>query len=559
MQPAAVKNLRNPRSETSFTQMKSWNCWSDFRTNQYAWALLLLAVVMFLPLLGGRDLWAPVEPRYAEIVRIMFAKGEWIVPTLNGDLYTDKPILYFWLALIASKIAGGVSEWAVRLPAALGGIGFVLATYFTGRDFFGPKVGLIAGAVLATSVRVIWESRWAHIDMLFGFFFLLTIYFGARFLLGKGGKREILWAYVFMGLAVLAKGLIGIVLPALSLAAFAIVRRHWRIIIDAKLQLGIPIFLLITTPWFYLVNSATDGKWLGDFIYIHHLQRYTDGMGHRQPFYYYLTTLPADFLPWTVFAIPAVAAYFPYRGLRQRPIPLFFSLCFLVVFLFFSFSDTKRDLYLLPLMPTLALLVGNYIVDLNENRIHESALSQWLSQSFFSAVAVIGLAVPVFAWLSRRESFWISLPLALVMTIGGTVTVIFIGKRRPLKAVMTVALLMALVTVSGSSEILPYVNQFKSRRPFSLQINKVVPPAAPLYIYADTMDNFNFYTEREVISVLSSPDDLAEVLRQTENSYLLIKERDLKSLPLSGSGEVVVRDSLGSTTWNLVSLNSRRR
>ena len=529
------------------------------RCKNHLFYLFALTLILFFTGLGGRDFWAPVEPRYAEIVRIMFAKGEWVVPTVNGDLYTDKPILYFWLALIASKLAGAVNEWAVRLPSALAAIGFVLVTYFTGRDFFGPKVGFVAGVALATSMRVIWEARWAHIDMLFGFFFLLTIYFGARSLLGKGEKREILWAYVFMGLAVLAKGLIGIVLPALLLAAFAIVRRDWRIIIDAKPQLGIPIFLLIAAPWFYLVNSATDGKWLVDFIYIHHLQRYTQGVGHQQPVYYYLTTLPADFLPWTVFAVPAMAAYYPYRGLTQRPIPLFFSLCFLVVFLFFSFSDTKRDLYLLPLMPTLALLVGNYIEDLTENRVFDGALYRWLGQSCFGAVAIIGLAVPVIAWVVRRETFWISLPTALIMTIGGMVTVILIRKRQPLKAVTTVALLMALVTVSGSNEILPYVNQFKSRRPFSLEINKVVPPAAPLYIYADTMDDFNFYTEREVISVLSSPGALAKVLRQTENSYLLIKERDLKSLSIPGSGEVLVRDSLGSTTWNLVSLNSQRR
>src|SRR5688572_28678005 len=307
MQQATVRRPLDSKLTTISTRMKTWNGCSDFATTQYAGALLLLAALLYLPLLGARDLWAPVEPRYAEIVRIMFAKGEWVVPTVNGDLYTDKPILYFWLALIASKLAGGVNEWTVRLPSALAGIGFVVATYFTGRDFFGEKVGFVAGVVLATSMRVIWEARWAHIDMLFGFFFLLTIYFGARALLGKGEKREILWAYVFMGLAVLAKGLIGIVLPALLLAAFAIVRRDWRIIIDAKLQLGIPIFLLIAAPWFYLVNSATDGKWLADFIYIHHLQRYIEGIGHQQPVYYYLTTLPADFMPWTVFAVPAIA------------------------------------------------------------------------------------------------------------------------------------------------------------------------------------------------------------------------------------------------------------
>jgi len=530
----------------------------ETRNQKYVYYLLALTLLVFFTGLGSRDLWAPVEPRYAEIVRIMFAKGEWVVLTVNGELYTDKPILYFWLALIASKIAGGVNEWTVRLPSALAGIGFVLATYFTGRDFFGPKVGFVAGVALATSMRVIWEARWAHIDMLFGFFFLLTIYFGARSLLGKGEKREILWAYGFMGLAVLAKGLIGIVLPALLLAAFAIVRRDWRIIVDAKLQLGIPIFLLIAAPWFYLVNSATDGKWLADFIYIHHFQRYTDGMGHRQPVYYYLTTLPADFMPWTMFAIPAVVAYFPYRRLMQRPTPLFFSLCFLVVFGFFSISDTKRDLYLLPLMPTLALLVGNYIEDLTEGR-SESALYRWLSQFYFGAVAILGVALPIVAWTVRRETFWISLPVALVLLIGGVVTVMLIRKRRPLQAVTAVALLMVALTVSGSLWILPYVNQFKSRRPFSLEINRIVPAAAPLYIYADTMNDFNFYTEREVVPVLSSPGDLGEVLRQTGDRYLLIKGRDLKSLPISGLGEVVARDSLGSTTWNLISLNTQRR
>jgi 4-amino-4-deoxy-L-arabinose transferase-like glycosyltransferase len=523
----------------------------------YIFYLCALTLILFFTGLGERDLWAPVEPRYAEVVRLMFAKSEWIVPTVNGELYTDKPILYFWLALIVSKIAGGVTEWTVRLPAALGGIGFVLATYLVGRDFFSARAGMIAAAVLATSIRVLWEARWAHIDMLFGFLFLLTIYFGARSLLGNGGKREILWAYAFMALAVLAKGLIGIVLPALTLAAFAIVRRDWRIIVDAKLQLGIPIFLVIAAPWFYLVNSATDGKWLADFIYIHHLQRYTEWNGHRQPVYYYLTTLPVDFMPWTVFAIPAIVGYFPYRRLMQRPTPLFFSLCFLVVFLFFSISDSKRDLYLLPLMPTLALLVGNYIDDLTESRVPESALYRWLSQFYFGAVAILGLALPIIAWIVRRETFWISLPPALVTTIGGTVTIIFIRKHRPLKVFTAVTLLMTVGTVCLSMLIEPYVNQFKSRRPFSLQVREIVPRTAPLYVYADGMHHFNFYTERDIIPVLCSLREVADVLGKADDSYLLIKDRDLKTSSMSGSGKIVATDLVGSTIWHLVALKGK--
>jgi len=528
----------------------------DARSRIHLIYLLSLTLLVFFTGLGERDLWAPVEPRYAEIARIMFAKGEWIVPTVNGDLYTDKPILYFWLVLIASKLAGGVNEWTVRLPAALAGIGFVLATYFTGRDFFSARVGLIAAAVLATSMRVIWEARWAHIDMVLGFFLVLAIYFGVRSLLGKGGKHEILLAYVFVGLAVLAKGLIGIVLPALLLVAFALVRRDWGIIVDAKLPLGIPIFLLIVAPWFYLVNNATDGKWLADFIYVHHIQRYVDGDGHRQPFYYYLTTLPADFLPWTVFAIPAAFAYFPYRPLKQRPIPQLFSLWFVVVFVFFSMSDTKRDLYLLPLLPSVALLAGNYIDDLAEGRLSESALYQWMGQLFFGAVVVIGLALPVGAWIVRRDTFWISLSVAIVLTIGGILTVIFIRKRRPLQVVTAVTLLTTLATVCLSIWILPYVDQFKSRRLFSLEVKKIVPATAPLYVYADSMHDFNFYTERKIIAVLSSRGEVAEVFRQPGDRYILIKAPDLKTLNMFGPEQVVVTQSVGSTTWNLVAFGA---
>jgi 4-amino-4-deoxy-L-arabinose transferase-like glycosyltransferase len=131
----------------------------------FAPILFILAVLLFFPALGARDFWAPVEPRYAEIARVMFAEGEWIVPRVNGDLYTDKPILYFWLVLVASNIAGAVNEWTVRLPAALGAVGTVLATYAIGKDFFSPRIGFIAAAVLATSARVIWEGRWAHVDI----------------------------------------------------------------------------------------------------------------------------------------------------------------------------------------------------------------------------------------------------------------------------------------------------------------------------------------------------------------------------------------------------------
>jgi hypothetical protein len=134
--------------------------------------------------------------------------------------------------------------------------------------------------------------------------------------------------------------------------------------------------------------------------------------------------------------------------------------------------------------------------------------------------------------------------------------VIFIRKRRPLQVVTAVTLLTTLATVCLSIWILPYVDQFKSRRLFSLEVKKIVPATAPLYIYADYMHDFNFYTEREIIAVLSSRGEVAEVFRQPGDRYILIKAPDLKTLNMFGPEQVVVTQSVGSTTWNLVAFGA---
>ena len=522
----------------------------------YPLYLLLLTVVLYFTALGTRDFWAPVEPRYAEIARVMFAKGEWIVPTVNGDLYTDKPILYFWLVLVASKAFGLVNEWTVRLPVALSGVGLVIAVYCVGRDFFNPRIGFLAATMLATSARVVWEARWAHIDVLFCLLFVLSVYYFARVFLGKGRPNEISLAYGFMALATLAKGLIGFVLPALLLAAFMITRRDWRMIAAARLHLGILIFLIVTAPWVFLVSSATDGKWLADFIYVHHIQRYTAGAGHRQPIYYYFTTLPVDFLPWTLLAVPALGAYRRYREYFADPVKLFFVLWFLVVFLFFSASDTKRDLYLMPLMPPVAIFLAHYMNDLAAGVLRESALYRVVSLAFFSLVGLAGLCLPAVAWLLRRDAFAISLPAGAILLGGGAWTAFLVWRREPLKVVGATVLMMALNLIYASLWVFPYVEPYKSRRPFAERVQRIVPSGATLYVYADTMNDFNYYTGRERIPVIGARRDLGALLARESKDYLLIKQRDLDRTGVIPREKIVASDNVGSSTWHLVSLSA---
>jgi 4-amino-4-deoxy-L-arabinose transferase-like glycosyltransferase len=232
--------------------VKIWNLTSFER--HYVWIVLVFSLLLFLPYLGSRDFWAPVEPRYAEIARVMFTKGEWIIPTVNGDLYTDKPILYFWFVLAASRLTGSVTELTVRLPAALSAVGLVLTIYFLSRDFFTAKIGFMAALILATSARVFWEGRWAHTDMLLAFLLTLSLYCFSRAMFGIGRRREMLFSYVLISLATLTKGLIGIVLPGLILVVFIALRGEWRSILEWRLPWGILIFLLVAGPWFASVS-----------------------------------------------------------------------------------------------------------------------------------------------------------------------------------------------------------------------------------------------------------------------------------------------------------------
>jgi 4-amino-4-deoxy-L-arabinose transferase-like glycosyltransferase len=405
-------------------------------------------------------------------------------------------------------------------------------------------------------MRVIWEGRWAHTDMLFSFFFALSVYFAMRWLFRRGNPYEIFLTYVFMALATLAKGLIGIVLPALPFVSFMLARRDWRMLAAAKFSLGIPLFVLVASPWFFLVQQATDGKWLSDFLYIHHFQRYTAGAGHRQPFYYYLTTLPVDLLPWTIFAVPALLAYRPHRRILHEPVLLFFVLWFLTVFLFFSAADTKRELYLLPLLPVLALLIGNYFNDLSAGAIDETALFRWLASINFMTIVIIGVALPAAVWIVRREAFWFFVPGSLALVLGGALAVRFFRQRQPLKAITSIVLMMTMLLLSSALWVFPYLEQFKSRRPFALEIKQIVPETTPLYIYADTMHDFNFYLARDVVPVLSSPTDFEKVAGGAQTSYTLIKDRDFKRLKNIPRQWIVLSDSAGSSTWHLVELKA---
>ncbi len=514
--------------------------------------LFVFSLLLYITFLGSRDLWAPVEPRYGEIARVMFSRGEWLVPTVNGELYTDKPILFFWLVLAFSHLFGGVNEWTLRLPSALASVGLVIVTYRLGRDFFDHRVGLLAALVLATSFRVWWEARWAHTDMLFTFFFTTAIYFLLRAWHDRG--RETTFAYGLMGLATLTKGLIGFVLPGLIFLCLLLVRGNSQRFRRLKLWQGLWVFLLVTAPWFVAVGLQTEGQWISDFFWTHHVQRYLSGLGHKRPFYYYFINFPADFLPWTPFLVLAAFVTWQVRKIPLRPASFSLATWFFVIFVFFSLSDTKRGLYLLPLYPPAAIWVAHALIEFEKGERPEPRVLTVISGLCFGMLGLTALSLPIIVNWIRPEMLLGSVALALVIVVGS----LFAHRAFKTNLLSSGSLwLVAIVfggVLSNGLWVFPVINQYKSPRIFAIEVKKKVSQDAPLYIYADRMNDFNFYLERRVIPVLSKPEDLARLGKRDELVYLLIRDRDLDraQVEVRSLWKRIINGSTGRKKWNLM-------
>jgi 4-amino-4-deoxy-L-arabinose transferase-like glycosyltransferase len=326
---------------------------------------LLLAVVLavwFGYELGTRALWSPDEGRYAEIPREMVASGDYLTPRLNGVKYFEKPPLMYWMTAASIRLFG-VNEWSLRLwPALLALLG-CMSVYVLGLRLYGPGAGLAAAAVLASSPLYDLLGGVLSLDMPVSAWITAAL---AAFLLGVreppgASRRAWLYAfYVLTALAVLTKGLVGIVLPALVIGAWIAILGEWRLLREIHLATGLGLVLAVAAPWHILVSQAHPE--FAQFYLVHeHLQRYlTTQHGRYQPVWYFVPVLIVGFFPWCALLPAALRGAWPqlWRERRERREQWFLLLWAALPFAFFSLSDSKLIPHVLPVLPPLAVLIG---------------------------------------------------------------------------------------------------------------------------------------------------------------------------------------------------------
>jgi 4-amino-4-deoxy-L-arabinose transferase-like glycosyltransferase len=312
-------------------------------------ALMLLAGAYFYAL-SETGLLGPDEPRYASIGREMARSGDWITPRLWGQPWFEKPALLYWL-VAAGHAAGLEDEWAARSPVTLLSL-CILAWFWWGlRRLAGGDAAFVSTVILATTAGWMAFSNVAATDLPLAATFSAALLSGIL-ALETGWSPGWPFLGVFLGMALLAKGLVGGVL-ILPFAWFA--RAQWRRLLVAGCIAG-----LVASVWYVPMFLRHGAAFLDEFFMRHHFVRFaTEELQHAQPFWFYVPVLLAGLFPWTAALL--VAAW-QWREILALPR---WARIFLWVaaagFLFFSASTNKLPGYVLPLLPPLCAVLGYWL------------------------------------------------------------------------------------------------------------------------------------------------------------------------------------------------------
>lgn len=342
----------------------------QYSQNEFFFYFLILMAGGFLCFanLGSHPIYILDEAKNAEAAREMFVNSNWIVPTFNGELRTDKPPLHYWFMMLSYKLFG-IDAFSARFFSAFFGVLTLISTFHFTKKFINKRIAAITAFVLCSSMFFMQEFHLAVPDPYLIFFVSFALFIFYDFY--KFGKKSSwLLFYVSLGLAVLAKGPVGIALPGLVILIFLLMKKefNWNSIKKINPSLGGILTLGISVPWFYLVHKATNGAFTEGFFLQHNLQRFSGEMeGHGGlPFVTWAFVL-LGLLPYSFFIVQGFI-----QGWKQRKTNDFLLFSFListVFILFFSISSTKLPNYPMPSYPFIAVLIAIYLNEIIKKTI----------------------------------------------------------------------------------------------------------------------------------------------------------------------------------------------
>ena len=362
--------------------------------------LLILCYFVFFFNIGNYALMDVDETRYVSMARDMFHSKDFLTLYLNGEYFFEKPPLYFWGECLSFAIFGKINEFTARFPVALYGTLSTLLVYFTGKKIVSKRFGFISAVILATTLEFVMLAKFAILDIVVTTCVGFSVMFGflTQFVEDKN-KKYFWWLfYIFSGLAVMAKGIPGFVVPFAIMFFVTIANKTFKQVFRPQYILpGFLLFFLIVLPWHLIMFKIHDPLFFREYIIKHHLERFLNSneINREQPFYFYIITVLWGLIPWVFSAIAVGIAKlkafkkFAVEKLSDRHKFLLFNvIAFLVTMLFFSSSSTKLITYILPVYFFTAFIIGAVW----ENYIYENKYKKSINVSVYILGAICILA-----------------------------------------------------------------------------------------------------------------------------------------------------------------------
>jgi len=495
---------------------------------------ILTAFFLFyglVPIFGGPGigLVGADEPRYAQVAREMLGRHDYVTPILWGKPWLEKPALYYWRAMFSFR-EFGVHDWSARLPSA--SFAFILVTliYLHIRRF--RRGGqLDAALITASCAGIIAFARGASTDMQLAAPFCIGM-LGWYAWYETDSKFWLFDLYFFVGAATLAKGPVAPFLAIVIIVAFAALRREWSILRRSIWWPGVMLYLAMVLPWFIAVQKRNP-NFLRVFFLQHNLERFaTNRFQHEQAFWFYLPIVLLALTPWAVLAIAAFSdavrqsvaewrarrAKYHYMGNFRAgdAFPEFLVLWALVPIIFFSFSDSKLPGYILPSIPPLTILTGDYL-----NRMRERGLKPWLLITHALLTGVLTAFVVLLPLHLQRPE---ALPPVNAIIAGGMtgfaaavfilITVYRFGLKRLRIATMTPMVIMLLFlfgigpffgihALANTKRNITLIDLTYSARPLAKILAQITPPEGTVAVFRVRRDleyGLSFYRDQKVVN-----------------------------------------------------------
>lgn len=511
------------------------------RVQLAAFCALVAYLVLFYQL-GALPLFGSDEPRYVRIGEEMALSGDFVTPRLEGRPWMEKAPFLFWTEALSFKIFGS-SEWSARLPnTLLALIGALLAAAFA-FSYRGSRGAVLVFLILLTSGMFVSFARVASTDL------PLAVTFAGAALAGFHSlrTRSVPWAVVaafFLALTVLAKGPVAVVLLGAVFAIYLVITADefwsWK-----QILAGAVVFLAVSVPWFVLVWLANGHDFVMTFWVNHHIARFaTEIHHHEKPAWFFVPVLLFGFFPWSFFLGSAVKRAWRHRfelsGESFRA-ELFLWLSVLIPFLFFSASSSKLPGYILPVFPSLALLVAfEWDRFLGDDMTAYVPMKIGLAATF--ALSVIVAMVLIFGFEFVYGEAWVGAAAALPLVVG-----VFWGnfeyRKRRYVGVFTVlvsamALTMALLYWQAS----PIIAVFHSARDLSVEARPLISQKEPLIFYRYFHHSARYYAQfKTTRRSIESPEELRgyELKNPQQRYVILTKKEGWEELRESESGTLL--------------------